>query len=104
LWDGKIETVGKIAILDPFTIGAEIGDRGFDLDDDEIAATAEGENIGASPIGEREFKEARITELLERAADSAGEKRRRKRFSDRQFVDNGGIAGHRAPNGRGLTV
>ena len=32
--DGEIEPVGKVAVVGPFAVGAEIGDRAFDLDDD----------------------------------------------------------------------
>jgi len=45
----------KIAVGDPLAVGAEIGDGALDFDNHEIAGFAEGENIGAPAVGEREF-------------------------------------------------
>ena len=67
----EIEAVREIAIAAPFAVGAEIGDRGFDFDDDQIARPAERQDVGAAAIGEREFEQAGIAELGERAAGAA---------------------------------
>jgi hypothetical protein len=103
-WDGKIETIGKIAIFGPLAVGTEIGDRAFDLYDRKFAATTEGKNIGSPPIGERELKKARKAELFERAADAAGEKRCGQRFINRRLAGKDGITVHREMNKRGIEV
>jgi hypothetical protein len=69
----EIKTICKIAVGRPFAIGTEIGDRAFDLDNQEITTLAEPEDVGAAPIDQREFGEAGIAELLKRAADAACE-------------------------------
>ena len=70
----EIKTVREIAITRPFAIAAEIGDRALDFDNHEVASLAKPEDIGASPVDEREFDEAGIAELVEGAADAAREK------------------------------
>ena len=69
-----------------------------------VRAAAEGEDIGAPPVGEREFEEARITELVERTADAAGEKRRRQRFIDRLSAGEDGLVDHHGYNSRGVAA
>ena len=82
--DSKIQAVGKVSVARPFAIGTEIGNRTLDLDRNQFASLAEGKDIGAAAAGKREFDEAGITELAERAADSAcenaGAERRRSIF------------------------
>ena len=73
---GEIETIGEIAVGRPFAVGTEIGNRALDLDDDEVAGLAEGQHIGAPPVGERELDEAGIAELVERPAHATREKQR----------------------------
>src|SRR5204862_7801032 len=72
----EVEPVREFPIEGPFTIRAEIGHRAFDLDYHQIAGLAECQNVGAAPVGEREFEEARIAELLERAADAPRQQNR----------------------------
>jgi hypothetical protein len=69
--NSEVEPIREIPVQSPFAIRAEIGHRAFDLDYHQIAGLAEREDVGAAPVGEREFEEARIAELLERAADAA---------------------------------
>jgi hypothetical protein len=68
---GETQAVGKFAIVRPFVVGAKIGDRTLDFDDNQVAALAERQNIGAAAVGEREFDEARIAEVIEGAAHAA---------------------------------
>ena len=75
---GEIKPVRELSVGGPFAVGAEIGHRALDLDDDEVAGLAERENVGAPAVGEREFDQAGIAELLERAADAARQQRRRR--------------------------
>jgi len=100
--DGKIETIGEIAILGPFAIGSEIGDRAFDLDDRKLAAAAEGEDIGSPTAGERELEKAREAELFERAANAAGKKRSGQGLIAGGLTSKDGVTGHRAVNERGV--
>jgi hypothetical protein len=93
-WYGKIETIGEFAIIGPLAVGTEIGDRALDLDDDQIAAAPQRENIRAAAVGEREFEQAGVAELLERAADTASEKRRREGFAGRHCVGRIAEIGH----------
>src|SRR4029079_12405196 len=67
----KVEPVCELPIAGPFAVGAEIGNRTLDLDDDEIARLAERQDVGAAPVGQGEFDEAGITELRQRPADAA---------------------------------
>jgi hypothetical protein len=78
---GEIKPVGELPVTAPFMVGAEVGDRGFDLDNDQIACPAEREDIGAAAVGEREFEETGIAPPGERAARPAGQHRRRCRVS-----------------------
>src|SRR6266446_6394090 len=66
----EVEPIREFPIEGPFAIRAEIGHRAFDLDYHQLAGLAERQDVGAAPVGEREFEEARIAELLERAADA----------------------------------
>ena len=43
------------AVVLPFLVGAEIGDRGFDLDDPDFAAGIERHQIGAAAGRQRQF-------------------------------------------------
>ncbi len=82
----EVEPIRVLPIEGPFAIRAEIGHRAFDLDYHQIAGLAECDYVGAAPVGEREFEEAGIAELLERAADAP-----------RQQTSRGGKGGaHRA--------
>jgi hypothetical protein len=72
--DREIKTICKITVTRPLAIGAEIGDRALDLDNQEIASLAEPEDVGAAPVDERKFDEARIAQLVERTANAAREK------------------------------
>src|SRR5437868_3677736 len=67
----EVKPVREFPIAGPFTVGAEIGHRALDLDNDEIAGFAKRQNVGPLSVGERKFGEAGITELIERAADAA---------------------------------
>ena len=69
--NSEVEPIRELPVQRPFAVRAEIGDRALDLDDQEVARPAEREDVGATPVGEREFDKARIAELLERAADAA---------------------------------
>ena len=73
VWDAEIKTICKIAVTCPLVIGAEIGDRALDFDNQEVARFADPEDVGAAPIDERKFDEAGIAELIERSADAARE-------------------------------
>ena len=73
--DREIETICEIAVSYPLMIGAKVGDRGFDLDDHEIARLAEAQKVRAASTGERKLDEGRIAELAQRAADAAHEQR-----------------------------
>jgi hypothetical protein len=42
-------------VVDPFLVGAEIGDRRFDLDDEDFSAAAEGDEIGAAAGRQRQL-------------------------------------------------
>jgi len=53
--DREIKTIGKIAVTLPLAVGAKIGDRALDLDDDEVTGLAEPEDVGAAAVEEREF-------------------------------------------------
>src|SRR5438874_259594 len=72
----EIEPVRELPIKGPFTIGAEIGHRAFDLDYHQVAGLAERQDVGAAAVGEREFAKARIAELLERAANASRQQNR----------------------------
>ena len=72
--DREIKTNCKIAVTRPLAIGAEIGDRALDFDNQEVARFADPEDVGAAPIDERKFDEAGIAELIEGAADAPREK------------------------------
>ena len=52
---GEEQAVAMRAIVRPFLIGAEIGDRGFDLDDPDLAARVERDQIGAAAGRQRQF-------------------------------------------------
>jgi hypothetical protein len=56
-FDGRREKqpVAVRAIILPFLVGAEIGDRGFDLDDPQFAARSEAHQIGAAAGRQRQF-------------------------------------------------
>jgi hypothetical protein len=69
--NSEVEPVGVLPVEGPLAIRAEIGDRAFDLYYHQIAGQAERDYVGAAAVGEREFEEARIAELVERAADAA---------------------------------
>ena len=71
--DREIKTICKIAVTRPLAIGAEIGDRALDFDNQEVAGFAKREDVGAAPVDERKFDEAGIAELIERSADAARE-------------------------------
>jgi len=66
----EIQAVCKIAVSCPFTIGTEISDRGFDLDDREITRLAKAQKICATSVSERKLDEGRIAELAKGAADT----------------------------------
>ena len=68
---GEVETIGKLAISRPLLVCPKIGHRAFDLDDHQVAALAEGHNIGAATIGEREFDQTGIPELVQGTANPA---------------------------------
>ena len=88
---GEIEAVGQIAVVRPFAVGAEIGYRTFDLDDHQFAVAAERQDVGAPPVGEREFCEARISELSGRGNPACEQCCGVRRASDRLGVR--GMAG-----------
>src|SRR5271154_5973946 len=69
VWHGKVKTIREVTIGTPLAVGTKIGHGTLDLDNHEVAGLAESENIGAPAIGEREFHQARIAELLQDAAD-----------------------------------
>jgi hypothetical protein len=71
--DGEIEPVALLPVFRPFAIGAEIGDRGFDLDDRDLAAAAERDDVGAPAAGKVEFMQAGKAELAQRPADAPRE-------------------------------
>ena len=48
---GEEQPVAMQPVVLPFLIGAEIGDRGFDLDDPDFAGGIEGHQIGAAAGG-----------------------------------------------------
>ena len=52
---GEEQPVAVQPIVDPFLVGAEIGDRRFDLDDPDLAAGAERHQVGAPAGGERQL-------------------------------------------------
>jgi len=67
----EIKPVRELSIPGPFTVRAEISERALDLDDDEVTGSAERQDVGTLPADEREFEQAGITELVERAAHAA---------------------------------
>ena len=75
----EIEPVRELPVAGPFAVGAEIGHRALDLDDDEVARLAERQHVGAAAIGQREFDKARIAELRQRPADAARQQQGRTR-------------------------
>ena len=52
---GEEQPVAMGAVVLPFLVGAEIGDRGFDLDDPDRAAGIERHQIGAAAGRQRQF-------------------------------------------------
>ena len=45
---GEEQPVAMQPVVDPFLVGAEIGDRRFDFDDEDFSAAAKGDEIGAA--------------------------------------------------------
>ena len=52
---GEEQSVAMRAIILPFLVGAEVRDRGLDLDDPDFAARIERHQIGAAPGRQRQF-------------------------------------------------
>ena len=52
---GEEQPVAMQPVVGPFLVGAEIGDRGFDFDDDDLAVAAERDQIGAPARRQRQF-------------------------------------------------
>ncbi len=42
-------------VVAPFAVGAKVGDRGFDLDDQQRAVAAERDDVGAAAVEQRQF-------------------------------------------------
>ena len=73
VWNREIETICKIAVSYPLTIGTEVGDRALDLDDHEVTCLAEAEEICAASADERKLDEDSVAELAEGAANTPRE-------------------------------
>ncbi len=82
VWHGKVKAIREVTVGAPFAVGAKIGHGRFDLDDHEVARLAESENIGAAAVGEREFHQAHVSEVLQGAADAARQKGGTGRLDD----------------------
>lgn len=65
--DGKEEAITKRLIVGPFLIGAQVGDTGFDLDDENLTTRADRGNIGAASVRQRQLSDAGEVETVEQA-------------------------------------
>ena len=52
---GKEQPVAMQAVVRPFLVGAKIGDRRFDLHDQNFAAAAERDKVGATARRQRQL-------------------------------------------------
>ncbi|ESW69250.1 hypothetical protein X773_28310 [Mesorhizobium sp. LSJC285A00] len=52
---GEEEAVGVQPVIRPFAVDAKILDRGFDLDDPDVALPGQRHKVGAPPGGQRQF-------------------------------------------------
>ena len=69
------------AIVAPFHVGAEIGHRGFDLDNMQPAVVGKRHDVGAAPRQQRQFSDGGEVQPAQQAADAAGDEKRRLRLA-----------------------
>ena len=77
---GEEQPIAMAAIVDPFLVGAEIGHRGFYLDNDDFAVAPERDQIGAPARRQRQFADHTIAERVQIARTAAGDGQRRLRL------------------------
>ena len=66
--DREIKAVAMGGVVAPFAVGAEVGDRGFDLDDQQRALAVERDDVGAPAVAERRVPYASNSRARARAA------------------------------------
>ena len=82
----KNKPVAVQPVFHPFLIGAEIGHRRFDLDDQNLAVAAERDQIGAAARRQRQLADHAIADRMQepRGAARDGERGRRLPSIDRR--------------------
>ena len=68
---GEEQPVAVQPVVGPFLIGAEIGHRRFDFDNDDLAVAAERHQVGAPARRQRQFGDHAITERMQIARGAA---------------------------------
>ena len=76
LGDGEVEPVAVRQIFGPFVVGAEIGNRGLDLGDHDLAPAVEADEVDAAPRAKPKLGEHAVAHMAEQAADTACERAR----------------------------
>ena len=71
-------------IVAPFVVGAKIGDRRLDLDDQQRAVAVDADDVGAPPAGERQLGDGGETARPEQPPDAAANRRAPPRTGGRR--------------------
>src|SRR3954447_15455506 len=76
LGEGEKQPVAMRAVILPFLVGAQILERGFDLDDPDIAALVQRHQIGAPSRGQRQFAHRGKAERAQQPRGAARDRQR----------------------------
>ena len=90
---GEEQPVAMQPVVDPFLVGAKIGDRRLDLDDPDFAVAAERHQVGAPARRQRQFAHHRKAQRMQEPRGAARDRQRGRRLPavDRQ---DGGQRAH----------
>src|SRR3954451_9687245 len=75
------QPVAMETIVHPFLVGAEVLDRGLDLDDPDIARAVQRYQVSAPARGQREFGDRREPKLMQQARRAARNAERGRRLA-----------------------
>jgi hypothetical protein len=71
-----VEPVAELEVVGPFAVAEQVGARGLDLDDHQLALGVDSHQVGAPAVAQRHLGERPDVVAREQPADAAGDRAR----------------------------